>query len=230
ADLRRLHLTVSRGLLAKLEAARGVLSHVLPGATTEQVLEAALDLLLDRQARAAKQLGRARRGRRLARRAAASSIGAQVESAADSRAEAKADGRTAFVTASRGVSDGEDQASAAGLTHVAGRPHRRQDRDARAIPAAVEREVRARDGGRCQFPLDAGGICGSTTRIQLDHVVPVALGGQATVENLRLLCATHNRYAARLALGEGVMARARRRGAKRESGGAMRRDHTQTFD
>ena len=50
ADLRRLHVTVSRRLLAKLEAARDGLSHALPGASTEQVLEAALDALLAKQA------------------------------------------------------------------------------------------------------------------------------------------------------------------------------------
>jgi len=33
-------------------------------------------------------------------------------------------------------------------------------------------------------------------------VVPVAQGGQATVANLRLLCAGHNKQAARRALGE----------------------------
>ncbi|WP_308197884.1 HNH endonuclease [Anaeromyxobacter oryzisoli] len=30
------------------------------------------------------------------------------------------------------------------------------------IPAAVKRAVWIRDGGRCQYPLDSGGICGST--------------------------------------------------------------------
>ncbi len=50
SDLRRLHVTVSKRLLAKLEAARDGLSHAIPGASTEQVLEAALDALLAKQA------------------------------------------------------------------------------------------------------------------------------------------------------------------------------------
>jgi hypothetical protein len=45
-DLRRLSVTVSARFLRKLAAARDGLSHAQPGATTEQVLEAALDLLL----------------------------------------------------------------------------------------------------------------------------------------------------------------------------------------
>jgi len=45
-DLRRFHVTVSKRFLAKLAAARDALSHSHPGADTETVLEAALDLLL----------------------------------------------------------------------------------------------------------------------------------------------------------------------------------------
>jgi len=45
-DLRRFHTTVSKRFLAKLAAARNALSHSHPGADTETVLEAALDLLL----------------------------------------------------------------------------------------------------------------------------------------------------------------------------------------
>jgi hypothetical protein len=51
ADLRRLHITVTSQFLEKVAKARTGLSHALPGATTEQVLEAALDLLLEKQAR-----------------------------------------------------------------------------------------------------------------------------------------------------------------------------------
>jgi hypothetical protein len=45
-DLCRLHVTVSRAFIDKLEAARHALSHVRPGATTEEILDAALDLVL----------------------------------------------------------------------------------------------------------------------------------------------------------------------------------------
>jgi hypothetical protein len=46
AELCRLHITVSRAFVDKLEAARHALSHARPGATTEDVLDAALDLVL----------------------------------------------------------------------------------------------------------------------------------------------------------------------------------------
>ena len=52
ANLRRVHFNVDKQVVRKLHDARDGLSHAIPGATMEQVLEAALDLLLERQARA----------------------------------------------------------------------------------------------------------------------------------------------------------------------------------
>src|SRR6266542_2453702 len=43
AELRRLHVTVSRRLLEKLDAARAALSHSHPGAGAEEIIEAGLD-------------------------------------------------------------------------------------------------------------------------------------------------------------------------------------------
>jgi hypothetical protein len=51
AELRRLHVTVSKRFLEKLEAARAALSHSLPGASIEAVLEAGLDLVLAKDAK-----------------------------------------------------------------------------------------------------------------------------------------------------------------------------------
>lgn len=53
--------------------------------------------------------------------------------------------------------------------------------------------VWSRDGGRCRN-------CNSTVELQFDHVIPVALGGANTAENIELLCRTCNlRKSARLA-------------------------------
>ncbi|MGA8890264.1 MAG: hypothetical protein WB493_01760 [Anaeromyxobacteraceae bacterium] len=49
SSLRRLHLTVSSGLLDKPKRARAGQSHVQPGASGEQVIDGALDLLLTQQ-------------------------------------------------------------------------------------------------------------------------------------------------------------------------------------
>ena len=65
----------------------------------------------------------------------------------------------------------------------------------RAIPAAVKRQVWQRDGGRCSY-LDrrTGRRCNSRHLIEIDHILPYALGGGADPENLRLLCHAHHRH------------------------------------
>lgn len=62
----------------------------------------------------------------------------------------------------------------------AGRPKRV------SIPTAMRRAVWERDGGKCVE-------CESGFDLQYDHILPVALGGATTVENLQLLCADCNR-------------------------------------
>lgn len=60
ADRSRLHVTVSRAFLEKLEAARLALSHARPAATVEEVLEAGLDRVLATDARKRAPLGKPR--------------------------------------------------------------------------------------------------------------------------------------------------------------------------
>ena len=71
----------------------------------------------------------------------------------------------------------------------------------RRIPAAVVRAVWERDGGQCTHVSPDGHRCGERFALQMDHIVPRALGGQSTVENLRLLCHAHNQHAAEREFG-----------------------------
>jgi hypothetical protein len=144
-NLQRLHMTVSKGFIDKLEAARKGQGHAQPGASAEKVIEAALDLLLAQQAKR--------------------------------RAEVKQP-----------------------------RIHPRPSKVGH-VTAAVRREVWSRDEGKCTWPLDSGGICGSTLRLEIDHIVPRGRGGPSTVENCRLTCAMHNQLAARQIYGNDWMNR-----------------------
>src|SRR6185369_11984974 len=162
ADLSRLHVTVSKRFLAKLDAARDALSHSLPDANLEAVLEAGLDLLL-----------------------------------------AARDRKRGLVEKPRTAPPAPSESP-------------------RYVPAAVRREVFIRDQAKCQWPLTCGGVCGSTRRVQLDHIVPVALGGTSTVPNLRVVCAVHNIVAARLALGDRTMDRYTATGRRAASASAGR--------
>src|SRR5262249_37832062 len=77
--------------------------------------------------------------------------------------------------------------------------------DPRHIPAAVRREVHERDQGQCTFVSDAGKRCESRRFLEFDHAVPVANGGEATGENIRLRCRAHNQHTAERAFGADFM-------------------------
>ncbi len=155
ADLRRLHVTVSRRFIEQLAAARAALSHSHPGASEGEILEAGLDVLLERHAK--------RKG--------------LVEKPRREPPPAKPD-------------------------HVS---------------AHVKRAVWKRDGGRCQWAVDGGGVCGSTHQVELDHVVPRGRGGPPTIENTRCLCRFHNQLAARRVYGDAWMDAFTRGGTAGES-------------
>ncbi len=75
----------------------------------------------------------------------------------------------------------------------------------RHIPAEVRRAVCERDQGRCTFVGNAGHRCDSRTLLEFDHIVPVARGGRATVDNLRLRCRWHNQLEAARVFGAEFM-------------------------
>jgi hypothetical protein len=78
--------------------------------------------------------------------------------------------------------------AAGGQVHgsgVGGRAASRAALHRRPVPRELRRAVWERDGGRC---VD----CGADFELQFDHVIPLALGGATTVDNLQLLCAPCN--------------------------------------
>jgi 5-methylcytosine-specific restriction endonuclease McrA len=60
------------------------------------------------------------------------------------------------------------------------------ERHSRRIPQEVKIAVSARDGGVCRQ-------CGSTEKLQFDHIIPASKGGANTVANIQLLCGRCNR-------------------------------------
>jgi hypothetical protein len=182
AELRRLHVNVSRQFTRKLEAARRGLGHSIPNATMEQALEAALDLLLEKQARARGQVKRPR----------------TMLAAAAPRVEEP----RGTSSPQKGIPTQPSQESAPPLALVPTEPPSpRRTGPRETIPAAVRRAVWQRDQGRCSWPLDGGGRCGSTHRLELDHIHPWARDGEPTVANLRVVCHVHNILAARREFG-----------------------------
>ena len=70
-----------------------------------------------------------------------------------------------------------------------------QKKQSRYIPAQIKRLVWTRDKGQCTYTCpQTKKKCGSKHFLQIDHIHPYSLGGNSTLNNLRLLCASHNQY------------------------------------
>ena len=68
----------------------------------------------------------------------------------------------------------------------------------KALPNQVGRFVFQRDRGQCQYKHPrTGEACGSRWLVEVDHVMPLALGGEDRPENLRCLCRNHNQWRAK---------------------------------
>ena len=61
-----------------------------------------------------------------------------------------------------------------------------QQRTRAGIPDDLKLLVWQRDGGQCRS-------CGSRVELQYDHIIPVAMGGATSAENLQILCGPCNR-------------------------------------
>jgi hypothetical protein len=62
-----------------------------------------------------------------------------------------------------------------------------------------------RDQGRCTFVGENGHRCEERRFLEFDHVDPVALGGVASVDRIRLRCRAHNQYEAERVFGAKLM-------------------------
>ncbi len=144
AELTRIHVTLPRRVLQKAEAARAALSHSKPGAGLAEIIEAGLDLLLERHAK-----------------------------------------RNGLVKAPRKTP--------------------RPSSNPEYVPAHVRREVWRRDGGRCQYPLASGGVCGSTLRLELHHSPSRFRGGRPTAKDLTLRCGPHHDHETRREFGDAAI-------------------------
>jgi hypothetical protein len=84
----------------------------------------------------------------------------------------------------------------------------------RHVPVEIARQVWERDGSQCTFVDERGRRCSARRFLTLEHRQPFALGGPATVDNICLLCKSHNGHTAREVFGEEHIAKKR---AEREA-------------
>src|SRR5262245_6669233 len=116
------------------------------------------------------------------------------------------------------------------------RSHRRKGRHSknpRHIPMSVRREVWLRDGGQVAFVSDSGKRCPARTRLEFDHLDPVARrshpseSGPPAADRIRLCCRAHNQFAAEQVYGAGFM-REKREEARRQAAESKTRSDSET--
>ena len=186
-----------------LEQLKGLLSHVDPHLTLGQLLGRVVREAVERHD-PARPPRRRRTGNRT-EAGVADETSAPKDAAGRDAAAAQRNALPADVTtsAAKEQADSEHRRAAAAqrpgqraatATEAAATPPKLSVRG-RAIPAEVRRQVWERDRGCCSYvDRNSGRRCGSRHLLQLDHVVPYALGGSAEPGNLRLLCAAHHRH------------------------------------
>jgi hypothetical protein len=194
----RVTFTASAELREKLERAHALASHCVPPGDLATLIERALDVLIAHEQR---------------RRFALKNRPAPDESVEAGAAPTRPSRRRAAAPAPKDP----------------GRKPQQSEQDpgrvveSRHVPADTLRAVWERDGGRCTFVDRTGQRCTERRFLEVDHIEPHALGGPATLHNLRLLCSHHNALEARVAFGEGYVAHAieRRRARASARDGAL---------
>jgi hypothetical protein len=62
----------------------------------------------------------------------------------------------------------------------------------RFIPSKLEQAILLRDHGRCSYQMPNGKRCSERRWLDIHHIVPLSLGGQTTLDNLKLVCRGHH--------------------------------------
>jgi hypothetical protein len=200
----RVEFTASQEYVELLEEARNLLQHQIPDRDIARVHELAMAAFVEHLKRRRQAATRRPRpvesdGPAPARVTAGSdeSAPARVTVGSDESALARvAPRRTRTATGSDGAQ--RDEPEAASRRHV---------------PAEIRRAVWRRDAGRCTFADESGRRCHERAGLELHHEQAFALGGATTVENLRLLCRSHNGFHAERDFGRAHVERMKRRSA-----------------
>jgi hypothetical protein len=187
-----IQFVASKGFMRKFEKAKALLSNGKGDLSFEAVLEAALDEFLkdnDPEERNKRREERKQRAESKVESGAHRAI-----EAVGSRAEGGIGG-----AGSEQADDPLFRRWIGGLS--ASRVPANDEGASRRIPAALRDAVFARDQGKCTYRGSEGRRCESSHNLQIDHIVPFARGGAASLTNLRLLCGKHNRLAAERIFG-----------------------------
>ncbi len=208
-DRFQISFSISEDTEVKVKKLKGLLAHTNPNMTTEELFDKLLELGLEK-------FDPARKADRALKRTMRSNVTTAEQL---HPCESFKSGKTAqSIKADQSLQPNQAPASACSIVEAdngAGYPkkidrivrslHAREmekpqnlgarDTRARSISAEVKHTVWRRNENRgCEFVSGDGKRCGSQHALQIDHVFGFARGGVHSLENLRVVCAKHNRF------------------------------------
>jgi hypothetical protein len=207
----KVQFTADTQLKEKLELARDLMRHTQPDGDLAPILSRALDLLIE-------QIMKRRFGARAARTPVAETskhngvppVKGTVHAESAQPPAVELAGSATNVAPGGSVAPASEDDKAPKPSPASPAP---AETTATTIPRATRRDVTERDGLRCTWQAPDGTRCNARAWLELDHRHPRARGGNATPENIRVLCRAHNRRAAEREYGrrhiEHSIARAR---------------------
>jgi hypothetical protein len=217
AERYRVQLTISGETHEKLRRAQDLLRHQVPDGDLATVFDRAITLLVSElERKKCAMVSRPREGSKSARRRSESKSSESGPAATAPRTSEHSKRKSA--SDARGLTskaDGDEPAASLcdpGESQVTGsdaiehppdglkgqsapRNGKRMAAASRHIPSRVKRRVWRRDQGRCGF-VGADGRCEETSMLEFHHVIPHAVGGQATARTIGLRCRSHNQHEA----------------------------------
>ena len=205
----RVQFTADQAYVDLLERACALLWHQLPNGDLVELQRLALQALVDKLAKRKFGAKAAAPTPAVASGEAVSPAGAAPSDQANTAAPARTESSEAYTGSATGPAAASEASTCATAPTAASEANAaapaRNAPGSRHIPAAVRREVWARDGARCAFVDARGQRCRATSAIEFHHLLPHARGGPATPANLGLRCRTHNQLAAEEDFGRDFM-------------------------
>ncbi|MEK2645350.1 HNH endonuclease [Bdellovibrio sp. BCCA] len=173
----RFEVSLSKEQWQKMEEMRSMLSHSLPNGSWDEVLEFIADKVIQQKTRRTSKNSEAPR----------TSKSSEIIKSAKS-----ADIRERQTAVLKHDTD-EDLGSDDILNHLEVNSKTEVAIQREYIPAPLRRMIFQRDQCCQHVDKTTGRKCTSKWQLEIDHIQPVWAGGKSTEENLRLLCAAHNR-------------------------------------
>ncbi|HET6335033.1 MAG TPA: hypothetical protein VFG30_17530 [Polyangiales bacterium] len=199
----KVQFTASQSLVDMFGEARDLFRNQLPTGDLPSILERALALLIaERKKQRFAQTNKPRVPRLSESHAAADKVDATASVVRAEFQPAKPNSRHIAHASSEAPADEADPtASTVRADRQPSNPNSRH------IPHALRRQVYARDAGRCRFVSPDGTRCRARGKLEFHQIVPFARGGEATLDNICLMCRSFNALVAERDYGRALVKR-----------------------